>query len=115
MPNAKNQIKAVMIGHAVGDALGVPVEFCSRAELMTDPVTDMRGYGTYPVPAGAWSDDTSMSIAALDVLANGNMDLFDIMTNFVKWLDHGAYTPTGQCFDVGGTCMRAIMNFVNVY
>ena len=28
-----NKIKSVMIGHAVGDALGVPVEFYSREEL----------------------------------------------------------------------------------
>jgi len=42
-----------MIGHAVGDALGVPVEFCGRDELNESPVTDMMGFGSYPVPAGA--------------------------------------------------------------
>ncbi len=47
------QAKAVMIGHAVGDALGVPVEFCWRDELDKTPVIDILGYGTYPVPAGA--------------------------------------------------------------
>ena len=36
-----NQLKAVMIGHAVGDALGVPVEFCSREELKQKVVADM--------------------------------------------------------------------------
>lgn len=65
-----NKIKAVVIGHAVGDALGVPVEFCEREELAKNPVTDMRGFGSYPVPAGAWSDDTGMSLAALDSLAH---------------------------------------------
>ena len=44
------EIKAVILGHAVGDALGVPVEFQTRKALDADPVTDMRGYGTYPVP-----------------------------------------------------------------
>ena len=80
------KIKAVMIGHAVGDALGVPVEFCSREEIAKDTVTDMRGFGTYPVPAGAWSDDTSMSVAALDSLANGKVDHDEIMANFVEWV-----------------------------
>ena len=28
MNKIKDKIKAVMLGHAVGDALGVPVEFC---------------------------------------------------------------------------------------
>ncbi len=100
-----------MIGHAVADALGVPVEFCAREDLAKDPVTDMMGYGTYHVPAGAWSDDTSMSIAALDVLADGEVRYKNIMENFLKWSDCNEYTPTGEMFDIGGTCRRAIQNF----
>ena len=110
MIDMTSKIKAVMIGHAVGDALGVPVEFCSREELKKHPVTDMRGHGSYDVPAGAWSDDTSMSIAALDSLADGHVDFEEIMTNFVKWLSLDEYTPTGAAFDVGHTCLNAIRN-----
>ncbi len=102
------KIKAVMIGHAVGDALGVPVEFCSREELKENPVTGMRGYGTYPVPAGSWSDDTSMSLAALDSLATGHIDYEEIMENFVNWITMDEYTPTGVAFDIGHTCLNAI-------
>ena len=58
----KEKIKAVMFGHAVADALGVPVEFCSRQELKNAPITDMTGYGTYNMPPGCWSDDTSMAL-----------------------------------------------------
>lgn len=108
---AKEQIKAVMFGHAVGDALGVPVEFCTREELDGAPVTDMVGYGTYPVPAGAWSDDTSMSLAALDSLASGKLDLDDIMVKFGEWYYDDEYTPTGEMFDVGNTCSYAIDNY----
>ena len=104
-------IKSVILGHAVGDALGVPVEFCDRKKLEEKPVSKMLGYGTYKVPAGSWSDDTSMSLAALDSLAKGKLDLFDIMLNFVKWLENGEYTPTGKSFDVGRTCLNAIRNF----
>lgn len=75
-------IKAVMVGHAVGDALGVPVEFRSRKELDQTPVTDMMGFGTHPVPAGAWSDDTSMALASLDSLAEGTVDYTKIMQSF---------------------------------
>lgn len=31
------KIKSVMLGHAVADALGVPVEFCERDELREEP------------------------------------------------------------------------------
>lgn len=104
----KQKIKAVMLGHAVADALGVPVEFCSRGELMDRPVRDMVGYGTYPVPAGAWSDDTSMSIAAMDHIAEGLLDWKTVMENFGRWYYDGKYTPTDATFDVGGTCAQAI-------
>ena len=106
------QTKAVMIGHAIGDALGVPVEFCDREELIDNPVIDMRGYGTYPVPAGSWSDDTSMSVAALDSLANGTLNLNEIMDNFVEWVEEGKYTPTGTSFDIGRTCLQAIRAYL---
>ena len=109
----KDKIKSVMIGHAIGDALGVPVEFMTREELEKSPVTDMMGYGTYPVPAGSWSDDTSMALAALDSLSKGVVDWDDIMNNFGKWLHDGEYTPTGECFDAGITCVRAIINYFN--
>lgn len=108
---AKQQIKAVMIGHAVGDALGVPVEFCTRDELAAKPVTDMVGYGTYPYPEGCWSDDTSMSLAALDSLASGKLDFDDIMVKFGEWYYDDEYTPTGEMFDVGNTCSYAIDNY----
>ena len=100
-----------MLGHAVGDALGVPVEFCGRKELDSNPVTDMKGFGTYSYPAGCWSDDTSMSLAALDSLADDKTDFDEIMHNFGKWLELDAYTPTGETFDAGRTCVNAIINY----
>ena len=106
------QIKSVMIGHAIGDALGVPVEFCEREELDENPVIKMMGFGSYPVPAGAWSDDTSMAIATLDSLAKGVVDYDDIMKNFVSWTSEDAYTPTGEMFDIGRTCLAAIRNYL---
>ena len=55
-----------IIGHAVGDAMGVPTEFCIREKLQANPVTKMIGYGNHDVPEGSWSDDTSMTIATID-------------------------------------------------
>lgn len=60
-----------MMGLVVGDALGVPYEFRSREQMKAESATDMIGYGTYNVPAGTWSDDSSMALATLDALRNG--------------------------------------------
>jgi ADP-ribosylglycohydrolase len=106
-----DRIKAVMFGHAIGDALGVPVEFRSREYLEKNPVTDMIGFGTHNVPAGTWSDDTSMSLCALDSLLNGYVDYDEIMRNFGKWSYDGEFTTDGVVFDIGNTCSYAIDNY----
>ena len=105
------KIKAVMLGHAVGDALGVPVEFCTREELAQNPVTDMMGWGSYDVPPGCWSDDTSMALATLDSLGSNRIDYAQIMNNFVAWYYRGEYTPEGKMFDIGGSCRAAIRRY----
>jgi ADP-ribosylglycohydrolase len=109
-----NTIRSVVLGHAVGDALGVPVEFNKRESLDKNPVTDMQGFGTYNVPAGSWSDDTSMSLCALESLAKGNVDYDDVMRNFCEWYYAAKFTPTGTVFDIGNTCYDAIYNYTNL-
>ena len=107
----KYLIKSVVLGHAVGDALGVPVEFCTREELDENPVTDMQGFGTYPYPAGTWSDDTSMSLCTLEAMSHEGWNFSMIMDNFVKWIDKGEFTPMGECFDVGVTSNKAVIAY----
>lgn len=107
-----NQIKSVMLGHAVADALGVPVEFKGREALRKNPVVGMRGFGTHHVPAGAWSDDTSMALCAFDALCHEDWSFDSVMENFVAWFERGEFTPTGICFDVGRTSMKAILDSI---
>jgi ADP-ribosylglycohydrolase len=100
-----------IMGLVVGDALGVPVEFEERERLKKLPVKFMEGYGTYDLPAGSWSDDSSMAIATLDSLRNGyNPD--DIMQKFVAWSENGEYTPYGECFDIGTGTSYAIWRYM---
>ena len=103
-----------VMGLVVADALGVPVEFKSREEIKCDPVKDMRGYGTYNMPPGTWSDDSSMTLATLDSMIRcGEIDYKDIMDCFCRWEGMGEYTPFGNAFDIGCTCMEAIYDYVS--
>lgn len=86
------RLKAIMVGHAVGDALGVPVEFSKRETLDDDPVVGMRGFGTFGLPEGTWSDDTSMSLCALEAMDGEKINPDRIMKNFVAWLKNGDFT-----------------------
>lgn len=107
-----DQIRGMIFGFAVGDALGVPVEFHVREELDKAPVTGMRAYGTHRQPAGTWSDDTSMTLAAMESIARlGCVKYDDIMKNFVRWETEAAFTATGETFDVGGTTKSALRRF----
>lgn len=105
------KIKSVIIGHAVGDALGVPVEFKSREYLAKNPISEMEGFGIYNFPAGTWSDDTSMSLCALSALTKENWSFENVMDNFFDWLSNNKFTANGETFDVGDTCFNAIINY----
>lgn len=96
-----------LFGVAVGDALGVPVEFCSRDSLANQPVTDMIGYGTHMQPPGTWSDDSSLTFCLAEALTVG-YDLHMIGNNFQSWLYQSVWTPHGDVFDVGITTRAAI-------
>ena len=96
----------ILLGTAVGDALGHPVQFTSREYLRSHPVTIMAN------PA-KWSDDTSLSLCLADSLRQG-YNLCDIADRFKRWLHEGLWTPYGRAFDIGKTTLRAIANFSQV-
>lgn len=102
------KIRGAVLGLAAGDALGVPVEFMQREEIARDPVTDMRGWGTYMQPPGTWSDDTGMVLATMDSLGCGRFDPENMMQRFAEWSHGGKYWPYEQMFDMGNTTNEAI-------
>jgi ADP-ribosylglycohydrolase len=103
--NSKN----ILYGVSVGDALGVPVEFKSRQTIALNPVTDMIGYGTYNLPPGSFSDDSSLTFCLAEALIQ-SFSLQTIANNFVKWLKEGYWTPYGRVFDIGIATQEAINN-----
>ena len=96
---------ALIMGVAVGDALGVPVEFKKRG---TFHVTGMQGYGTHHQPPGTWSDDTSLTLALADGLLPEEVNLEGVARRFTEWYDKAAYTAHGKVFDVGNATAEAI-------
>jgi ADP-ribosyl-[dinitrogen reductase] hydrolase len=99
--------RAALLGLAVGDALGVPVEFQPRASRRLDPVTGMRAYGTHHQPAGTWSDDASLAFCLAETLIAGG-DEADAARRFGQWYDESYWTPHGSVFDVGIATAEAL-------
>ncbi len=106
----KNIYKDILFGVAVGDALGVPVEFKSRRTIAEKPVTDMTGFGTYNLPEGTFSDDSSLTFCLAEALTQ-EFSLQQIGNNFVAWLNNNYWTPRGNVFDIGIATSRAINRF----
>jgi len=104
---SKDRITAAIIGGAIGDALGVPVEFEKRGSYT---ITDMIGGGTHKQPAGTWSDDTALTLCLIENLAEGG-DCETLMGKFSDWQAKGYMTPHGECFDWGYTTWMAIDAF----
>jgi len=103
----RNFAKDILLGVAVGDALGVPVEFRSREYLKLNPVTDMTGFGSHHQPPGTWSDDSSLTFCLAEMLT-GKYDLLCLAGLCVNWQQHGYWTAHGNVFDIGISTNHAL-------
>jgi len=103
------RVRGGLLGVAVGDALGVPVEGIRREKLAKNPVRDMLPARRWGLPAGTWSDDTSLTLCLAASLAElGRLDLDDVGRRFVRWLDDGYWSPHGTAVGLGRTTRQAI-------
>lgn len=101
-----SQLKAVVYGAAVGDALGVPFEFLDRDTFVCE---GMYAGGFHNMPLGTFSDDTSLLIATCDsIRATKRIDIDDMRARFRLWCYEGAYSADGKVFDVGNATITAL-------
>ena len=107
MITKRDRVVGGLLGVAVGDALGVPMEFVCRPVLRRNPITEMRGFGSHNQPAGTWSDDTSLTLCTVESLCRG-LDLEDMGRRFVRWAGEGYWSARGEVFDIGLTTSSAI-------
>lgn len=109
----KDRIMGALWGALIGDALGVPVEFKDREELVGNPVTGMREYGTHHQPKGTWSDDGALILCTVDSLVNAEFDTQDMGRRFVRWMNEELWAATGVVFDIGMITTSALMRIAN--
>lgn len=105
---ATSHILGGLYGSLVGDALGVPVEFSSRAARKADPVIGMRSCGMHCQPAGTWSDDGSLLLCAVESLVEKGFDTQDMGQRFLRWFDTGHWAAHGLVFDIGNATRNAL-------
>jgi ADP-ribosyl-[dinitrogen reductase] hydrolase len=108
-----DKYRGAMLGLAVGDALGVSLEFMPPGSFVE--VTEMLGGGPFNLKPGEWTDDTSMALClASSLIECDKFDAHDQMTRYLDWRDNGYMSSRGggkPCVDIGNTTTGAISNF----
>lgn len=109
--NQIDHFRGALLGLACGDAVGTTLEFKPRGSFT--PITDMVGGGPFQLQPGQWTDDTSMAMCLAESLVRcDTFDVHDQMNRYANWYQHGYWSATGECFDIGMATRAAIDRFL---
>ncbi|KAJ6479477.1 ADP-ribosylation/Crystallin J1 [Mycena vitilis] len=127
------KIRLALLSAALVDALGGPFEFHARFSMPF--CARMLPNANFSLPAGVWTDDTSMALCLARSIATcegevsekdadkdkaggkeegkgktakGGMDAADQLDAYYRWWQDGELSATGDCFDIGNTIRRAM-------
>ncbi|HET7838586.1 MAG TPA: ADP-ribosylglycohydrolase family protein [Rectinemataceae bacterium] len=89
MSTPDSRAAGAMLGLAIGDALGLPVDFGSRAERLADPVTGLRAAAAWGGGPGSWSGETSLALRQAESILASGFDPGDFGQRALAWLDAG--------------------------
>lgn len=107
----QNRYRGALLGLAAGDAVGTTLEFKPRGSF--EPLTDMVGGGPFDLEPGQWTDDTSMALCLAESLIRCDaFDPQDQMNRYANWYQHGYWSSTGTCFDIGVATRGAIHTYL---
>ena len=110
MITKENRLKGCMLGLAIGDAMGAPVEFMKRGTF--EPVTGYRSGGKFRLNAGEWTDDTAMALClAQSIIDSNGFDPIDQLDKYLEWIDSGYMSCTGKMVGLGKTCWRSLIRY----
>lgn len=104
MTDKLSRYEGALLGVAVGDALGAPLEFMQAEDIKKKygTVRDMLSGGWLNVIPGEVTDDTQMTIAVAEgIKANPDNPYCEIGKRFIDWYDTNPK-------DIGNTCRTVI-------
>jgi ADP-ribosylglycohydrolase len=111
--------QATLLGLAVGDALGAPVEFVSRREILLahgpEGITDLEPWDEFP--SGTYTDDTQMALATAEGLVDAMSEarrqpisdpVPHVYRRYLAWLE--TQDDPAECRRPGNTCLSALQS-----
>ena len=107
MTEDENRVTGCMLGLAIGDAMGAPVEFMPRDTF--EPVSGFRGGGKFNVLPGEYTDDTAIALCLAQSLIDcKGLDQRDNLRKYLAWFEEGYMSATGRSIGCGKTVLRAL-------
>lgn len=105
--------RGCLLGLAVGDALGAPLEFHPPGSF--EPIKDMIEARRFGLAAGQWTDDTAMALCLADSLITcEGFDPIDQLERYLRWYHDGYLSCTGYCYGIGMTVQASLARFERV-
>ncbi len=106
------ETRSGIIGLAVGEAIGLPINSIDRSILVRNLVTVMLDNGASNMPKGTFSMATSMTLATIDSIIETQGILVEgIAQNFLQIINEGKYTAAGVSVNVGKTTYNALKKY----
>lgn len=106
-----DRYRGAMLGVAIGDALGMPLEGRSRD---THTVADYEAGGPFQLERGRWTDETSMTCCvAYSLLKSGGFEPAHQLECLSYWYRFAAYSSVmNRVVDIGPTVKGALDAFL---
>ncbi|KPI43138.1 ADP-ribosyl-[dinitrogen ] glycohydrolase [Cyphellophora attinorum] len=99
-PSLASRLRGALYAHATLDALGAPLEFQWRGSFPL--LTTMQPNSNFNLPAGCFTDDTSMALClAHSLLSTDAYYVEDQARRYIRWWREGYCSSVGRCFDIG--------------
>jgi len=99
-----------LLGLAVGDALGMPIEGAPPGSFQ--PIENMVASEYLGVPAGCWTDDTSMALClAESLIERQGLDPVDQLERYLRWYREGHLSSAEHAFGIGLTVRESLRQF----
>jgi ADP-ribosyl-[dinitrogen reductase] hydrolase len=114
-----DKLEGGLVGLLVGDALGVPYEFCPPEKIppyddieFTSPSGFVRAH--HGVAPGTWSDDGAQALCLLSsLISNGRLDPNHFAMLLLKWYKEGFLAVDQKVFDIGTHTARVLQAILN--
>ena len=101
-----------MIGLAVGDALGAPVEFTQKDTF--EPIYSYRRGGKFNVDIGEYTDDTAMTLClAQSLIEKKGIDQKDQLSKYLKWFEEGYMSANKRSIGCGKVTLRSLYRYMS--